>query len=151
MTSDWATPDVYCLAPLLVRLARLSNEVMDHDSADPEDYVTFREMGLRLVGRLDLTDAWLSLTESVLALDAFLADPAASDGWQTEDDVRDSVDLDLWCLLHPGLAPCPVCRALQGGRDEMQAVVHWQAMGACSRHETPVTNDPWAWALAGAA
>jgi hypothetical protein len=143
MSGTWACDDVTALAPLLIRLSRLSNEVMDHDGADPEDYATFREMGLRLVGRLDLTEAWRDLTECVAVLDAYLNDPGASDGELSEDTVRDDVDMALWCLLYPSAAPCWMCRMTFGGRDETPAMVNWAPSGECAHHDEDVTLDPW--------
>jgi hypothetical protein len=150
MTADWACDDVRTLSQLLVRLARLSNEVCDADRDTSEDFATFREIGLQLVGA-DLPEAWSDLTQCVLALDEYRNDPGASDGEVTEDAVLDDVDMALWCLLYPTAAPCLICRAQLSWRDEVPGVVHWSPMGACARHDQPVTADPWSWVLAESA
>jgi hypothetical protein len=145
-TTTWAVKNPRCLSQLLVKIARLSNEACDTLTRDTEpDKATFRDLGLRLVGRQDLTVQWDGLLSAVANFDEYQRDPIACETW-TEDMIRDDVALAVWDLLHPGEFACLLCRALIGdGADDTPAAVFWAVEGHCEPHSNrqPVVPDPW--------
>jgi hypothetical protein len=149
MGTAWALANSRCLSVMLIRVARLSNRATDRTDRDTTaDMETFRDLGLALVGRPDLTVEWDGLLSAVENLDMYRADPAACETW-TEESIEDDLALAVFGLLYPGQAPCWLCRALVGGRDEVPASVWWNAEGSCPRHTpTAVVADPWQQAVA---